>query len=44
MEMWYQKTRFKDREHRKKELIRFVSYCNLVEPYKGEIDDNIPME
>ena len=43
MEMWHDKTRFKNRDHRKKELIRFVNYYNTVKPHKG-IDDNTPME
>lgn len=43
MEMWHDKTRFKNHDHRKKELIRFVNYYNTVKPHK-EIDDNTPME
>jgi transposase InsO family protein len=43
MEMWHEKTIFKDRAHRKKELIRFVNYYNTVKPHKG-IDGVTPME
>jgi len=43
MEMWHNKTKFKSREHRKKELIRFVNYYNTVKPHKG-IDSLTPME
>lgn len=43
MEMWHDKTKFKNREHRKKELIRFVNYYNTVKPHKG-IDNLTPME
>jgi transposase InsO family protein len=43
MEMWHNKTLFKSREHRKKELIRFVNYYNTVKPHKG-IDGSTPME
>jgi transposase InsO family protein len=42
-EMWYRKTVFKNRIHRKKELIRFVNYYNTVKPHKG-IDNMTPME
>lgn len=43
IEMWHEKTTFKNREHRKKELIRFVNYYNTVKPHKG-IDNLTPME
>jgi transposase InsO family protein len=43
MEMWHDKTQFKNRNHRKKELIRFINYYNTVKPHKG-IDNNTPME
>lgn len=43
MDMWHRETRFKNRAHRKKELIRFVNYYNTVKPHKG-IDNNTPME
>ena len=43
MEMWHDKTTFKNRDHRKKELIRFVNYYNTVKPHKG-IDNNTPIE
>jgi transposase InsO family protein len=43
MEMWHTKTVFKNREHRKKELIRFVNYYNTVKSHAG-IDDNTPLE
>jgi len=43
MEMWHTKTRFKNRAHRKKELIRFVNYYNTVKLHKG-IANNTSME
>ena len=43
IEMWHNKTEFKNRDHRKKELIRFVNYYNTVKPHKG-INGNTPME
>jgi len=43
MEMWHKKTHFVSREHRKKELIRFVNYYNTVKPHKG-IDNMTPLE
>ena len=43
MEMWHNKIQFKNRDHRKKELIRFINYYNMVKPHKG-IDGNTPME
>jgi transposase InsO family protein len=43
IEMWHKKTRFTNREHRKKELIRFVNFYNTVKPHKG-IDNMTPLE
>lgn len=43
MEMWHNKTVFKNREHRKKELIRFLNYYNTVKPHKGIANDT-PIE
>lgn len=43
MEMWHSKTEFKNRNHRRLELIRFVNYYNTVKTHKG-IDENTPME
>lgn len=43
MEMWHDKTIFKNRNHRKLELIRFVNYYNNVKPHKG-IENKTPME
>jgi len=43
MEVWHDKTQFKNRNHRKKELIRFINYYNTVKPHKV-IDNNTPME
>jgi transposase InsO family protein len=43
MDMWHSKTRFKDRAHRKIELVRFVNWYNTVKPHKG-IGDRTPME
>lgn len=43
MDMWHTKTEFKNREHRKLELIRFVNYYNTVKPHQG-IDNLTPME
>lgn len=43
MDMWHRQTLFKDRNHRKKELIRFVNYYNTVKPHKG-IESQTPME
>jgi len=42
-QMWYRKTRFKNRNHRRLELIRFVNYYNTVKPHKG-INNMTPME
>lgn len=43
MDMWHSKTEFKNRGHRKLELIRFVNYYNTVKPHKG-INNLTPME
>lgn len=43
MEMWHRKTTFKNRIHRKTELIRFVNYYNTVKGHKG-INNMTPME
>lgn len=43
MELWHEKTVFKNREHRKKELIRFVNYYNTVKPHAG-INGDTPLE
>jgi transposase InsO family protein len=43
LEMWHAKTTFRNRDHRKKELIRFINYYNSVKPHKG-IDGMTPME
>lgn len=43
LQMWHRKTEFKNRQHRKLELIRFVNYYNTVKPHKG-IDGMTPME
>jgi len=43
MEMWRQKTEFKNRDHRKLELIRFVNYYNTVKAHKG-INNLTPLE
>ncbi len=43
MELWHTKTVFKNREHRKKELIRFVNYYNTVKPHAG-IGGDTPLE
>ena len=43
MDMWHRKIEFKNRNHRKLELIRFVNYYNSVKPHKG-IDNLTPME
>lgn len=43
MELWHTKTEFKNREHRKKKLIRFVNYYNTVKPHAG-IDGDTPLE
>jgi transposase InsO family protein len=43
MQMWHEKTEFKNRNHRKLELIRFVNYYNTVKPHQG-IGNLTPME
>jgi len=43
MDMWHSKHIFKNRQHRKIELIRFVNYYNNVKPHKG-INNMTPME
>ena len=43
MDMWHSKHIFKNRNHRKIELIRFVNYYNNVKPHKG-INNMTPME
>jgi transposase InsO family protein len=43
MNMWHSKHIFKNRNHRKVELIRFVNYYNHVKPHKG-IDSQTPTE
>lgn len=43
LEMWLAKTRFKDRTHRKQELVRFINYYNTVKPHKG-INSRTPLE
>ena len=43
MDMWHNKTRFKSRQHRKTELIRFINFYNTVKPHKG-IDGRTPLE
>lgn len=43
LEMWHERTLFKNRLHRKLELIRFVNFYNTVKPHKG-IDGMTPME
>ena len=43
MDMWHRKYAFKNRNHRKLELIRFVNYYNTVKPHKG-IENRTPME
>lgn len=42
-EMWLTKTKFKNRNHRRQELIRFVNYYNTVKPHKG-INNQTPLE
>lgn len=43
MEMWHNKIEFQSPAHRKKELVRFINYYNLVKPHKS-IDGLTPME
>jgi len=43
MDMWHRKIEFKNRSHRKIDLIRFVNYYNTVKPHKG-IENLTPLE
>lgn len=43
LEMWHNRIEFKNRVHRKKELIRFINYYNSVKPHKG-INNLTPQE
>ena len=43
MDMWHKKTKFKSKQHRKTEFIRFINYYNTVKPHKG-IDSLTPLE
>lgn len=43
MELWHDKTVFKNRIHRKTELIRFINWYNTVKLHKG-IDNKTPLE
>jgi transposase InsO family protein len=43
MDMWHEKTTFKNKDNRRLELIRFVNYYNTVKPHQG-IDNLTPME
>lgn len=43
MDMWHHKTRFKNRNHRKTELIRFVNWYNTVKPH-ASLNKNTPLE
>ena len=43
MDMWHNRIEFKNRNHRKLELIRFVNYYNTVKPHKG-INNKTPIE
>jgi len=43
MDMWHKKHIFKNRNHRKVELIRFVNYYNTVKPHQG-LNGITPME
>lgn len=43
MEMWHNKIDFKDSDHRKQELNRFINFYNTVKPHKG-IDGVTPYE
>ena len=43
MDMWHRKIEFKNRQHRKTELIRFINFYNTVKPHKG-IDGLTPIE
>lgn len=43
MEMWHQRIEFTSKEHRRKELIRFINYYNTVKPHSG-INNKTPYE
>lgn len=43
MMMWYAKTEFKSRVHRKQELIRFVNFYNTVKPH-ASLENRTPLE
>lgn len=43
MEMWHDKTEFKDSDHRRLELNRFINFYNTVKPHKG-INNRTPYE
>ena len=43
MDMWHKKYIFKNRNHRRVELIRFVNYYNTVKPHQG-LNGVTPME
>lgn len=43
MDMWHKKYTFKNRNHRRVELIRFVNYYNTVKPHQG-LNRTTPME
>lgn len=43
MEMWHNVNEFSSREHRKRELIRFVNWYNAVKPHKG-LENKTPHE
>lgn len=43
MDMWHKKTQFKNRHHRKIELIRFVNWYNTVKPHQG-LNGQTPLE
>lgn len=43
MQMWHRKHVFKNRNHRRIELIRFVNYYNTVKPHQG-INNLTPIE
>lgn len=43
MTMWYEKTDFKSKVHRKQELMRFVNYYNTVKPH-ASLENKTPIE
>ena len=43
MEMWHEKQSFDSREHRQKELCRFVNFYNTVKPH-GSLGGDTPFE